>query len=249
MLIGVDTGYEGKFDFPRREGEPDLVYMLASVPRTGSTYLSHLLWATGCLGAPLEYLNFEKTGPYYFAAHSAEAQARLWRSIRHRRTSPNGVFGFKIFPVQLQALTRENPALLQTLRSDRIVYLTRRDRNAHIVSLARASVSGVWRKEQEKALAAPPSYSQEAMEAAERGIAVQEAAWEKSFRQRAIEPLRLSYEDVIARPDEAVRQVADYLGVELVAGAEVAVPEILKQNSAGAEDWARRYEAAKTAAG
>src|SRR3954451_22170749 len=164
MLLDLDTGYEGKFDFPRREGEPDIVYMLASIPRTGSTFLSHALWQTGCLGAPLEYLNFEKTGPYYFAAHSADAQMRLWRSLLHRRTSPNGVFGIKIFPAQLQMLTQQNPALLAALRPTRIVYLDRRDRGAHIVSLARASLSGVWRKEQEKDLAAPPAYSQEAME-------------------------------------------------------------------------------------
>ncbi len=247
MLLDVDTGYEGKFDFPRRAAEPDLVYMLASIPRTGSTWLSHLLWETGCLGAPLEYLNFEKTGPYYFAAHSPDAQTRLWRSLLHRRTSPNGVFGFKIFPVQLQALNRENPALLQALRPSRIVYLDRRDRAAHIASLARASVSGVWRKEQEKAGAAPPSYSHEAMEAAERGITFQAAGWEKVFRERGIEPLRLWYEDAVERPAEAVRQVADYLGVALVPGAEVRVPPVARQSSTGAEDWTARYERSKAA--
>ena len=249
MLVDLDTGYEGKFDFPRRAAEPDLVYMLASIPRTGSTFLSHVLWRTGCLGAPLEYLNFEPTGPYYFASHSAEAQARLWRSVGHRRTSPNGVFGFKCFPVQLQALGRDNPALLGALRPSRIVYLTRRDRIAHIVSLARASVSGVWRKEQEKDGPPPPAYSHEAMEAAERGIAVQEAGWERIFAERGIDPLRLAYEDVIARPDEAARQVADHLGVALVAGAEVAVPGVEKQSGVGSEDWAGRYEKAKAARG
>jgi LPS sulfotransferase NodH len=40
-----------------------MVYTLASIPRTGSTWLSHALWGTGYLGAPLEYVNFEKTGP------------------------------------------------------------------------------------------------------------------------------------------------------------------------------------------
>lgn len=248
MLIGVETGYEGKYDFPRREGGPEIVYMLASVPRTGSTYVSHLLWRTGCLGAPLEYLNFEPTGPYYFASRSAEAQARLWTTLQHRRTSPNGVFGVKCFPIQLQALQQSNPALLASLRTARIVYLDRRDRMAHIVSYARANLTGVWRQEQEKDLAAPPSYSQEALEMAERGIEAQAAGWERMFRERGVEPLRLWYEDVLARPEEAVRAVADYLGVDLVAGAEVPVPAVLKQSGAGAEDWASRYERAKAAA-
>jgi LPS sulfotransferase NodH len=139
--------------------------------------------------------------------------------------------------------------LLAALRPSRIVYLTRRDRIAHIVSLARASVSGVWRKEQESGRAAPPAYSQEAMEAAERGIAVQEAGWERLFAERGIDPLRLCYEDVVARPDDAARQVADYLRVALLAGAEVPVPAVDRQSRAGAEDWASRYAASKAGRG
>ncbi|HEX5181897.1 MAG TPA: Stf0 family sulfotransferase [Allosphingosinicella sp.] len=247
MLLDVETGYEGKFDFPLREEAPDIVYMLASVPRTGSTYLGHLLWRTGCLGAPLEYLNFDPTGPYFFASHSAENQDRLWKSLLHRRTSPNGVFGFKIFPIQLQGLGQSNPALLASLRPGRIVYLDRRDRTAHIVSYARANLSGVWRQEQEKDLTAPPSYSEEALDMAARGIAVQAAGWEKMFRERGIDPLRLWYEDVVERPDEAARQVADYLGVALIPGAQVPVPAVLKQSNRGAEDWATRYAQAKAA--
>ncbi len=245
MLLDIDTGYEGKFDFPRRAAEPELVYMLASIPRTGSTYLSHLLWETGCLGAPLEYLNFEPTGPYFFASHSAENQTRLWRTLLHRRASPNGVFGFKCFPVQLQALKRDNPALLAALHPGRIVYLDRRDRTAHIVSYARANLTGVWRKEQETDRSEPARYSQEALEMAERGIEVQAAGWEKMFRERGIEPLRLYYEDVVASPAEAQRQVADHLGVALDPAAAVRVPPVLKQSHAGSEDWASRYASSR----
>jgi LPS sulfotransferase NodH len=247
MLVDIETGYEGKYDFPRREAGPDIVYMLASVPRTGSTYVSHVLWRTGCLGAPLEYLNFDPIGPYYFASHSPDIQARLWVSLQHRRTSPNGVFGFKCFPVQLQTLQQTNPGLLAAVRPRRIVYLSRRDRTAHIISYARANLTGVWRAEQEKDLAAPPAYSQEALEMAERGIDAQASGWETLFRERGIEPLRLWYEDVLAGPGEAAREVADYLGIALVSGAEVDVPAIVKQSGAGTEDWGSRYVGAKGA--
>jgi LPS sulfotransferase NodH len=242
VLVDLETGYEGRFDFPRRAAGPEIVYMLASVPRTGSTYFSHLLWQTGCLGAPLEYLNFEKTGPYFFASHSPENQMQLWSSLLHRRTSPNGVFGFKMFPGQLQELHRTNPGLLAALRPRRIVYLGRRDRIAHVVSYARANLSGVWREEQESDLKEPPRYSQEALDMAERGIEAQAEFWETTFRERGVEPLRLWYEDVVAEPAQAVRQVADYLGVAIAPGAEVRVPAVLKQSAAGSEDWATRYE-------
>src|SRR5216110_813568 len=102
MLSHIETGYEGKFDFAARQQPPDLAYLLASVPRAGSTYVSHLLWRSGCLGAPLEYLNFLGEGPYGFAHGLAEKQTALWRSALHTRTSPNGVFGVKSFPLQLR---------------------------------------------------------------------------------------------------------------------------------------------------
>jgi hypothetical protein len=35
MLDGVETGYEGKFDFPGRA--PEIPDLLATVPRTGSS--------------------------------------------------------------------------------------------------------------------------------------------------------------------------------------------------------------------
>jgi LPS sulfotransferase NodH len=248
-LENIETGYEGRFDFPPFAGEPRIAYLLASVPRAGSTYFSHLLWRTGCLGAPLEYLNFDPAGPYFFAATSAQAQLQLWRSVLRRRTSPNGVFGLKAFPPQLQALERANPPLLRDVLATvlprggpkHVVYLRRRDRLAQTVSYARAAMSGVWRKEQEGAPAAPLAYSDEALEAAERGIAFQEQLWDQMLHQLGVEPLPVWHEDVLADPDAAARQVAGYLGVAIDPDAAVDIPAIVKQTRGDAADWAERY--------
>jgi len=247
MLDGVETGYEGKFDFPGRR--PELAYLLATVPRTGSSFLSHVLWRTGCLGAPLEYLNFDKAGPYFFAHEAPDQQDWLWRSVLTRRTSPNGVFGVKCFPMQLEALHQSNPGLLASVwstllpagRPGRIVYLARRDRLAHAISYARATISGIWRKEQEAGRPAEPAYSKEALATAEQWIDVQTGGWETMFSNLRIDPLRLWYEDVAADPDEAVRQVADYLGVALDPAAVVAIPAVERQSEAGARAWAERH--------
>jgi len=249
MLTGIDTGYEGKFDFPPRPGRPAIAWMLATVPRTGSTWLSHLLWRTGCLGAPLEYLNFEPTGPYGFANGSPDLQRQLWRSVLSRRTSPNGVFGIKCFPAQLEALVETNPSLLAEVMAmllprdgpRRVVHLARRDRVAHAASYARATLSGIWRREQEERAAAAPDYSREAIAAAERRLAVQEEAWEQMFADLDIAPLRLVYEDALAAPEETVARLAAYLGVTLDPAAVCAVPAIEKQR--GGDEWAERFRA------
>lgn len=254
MLEGIETGYEGKYDFPMRSEPPGLVYMLASVPRTGSTWFSHLLWQTGCLGAPLEYLNFMPAGPYGFASRSPTQQQWLWRSVLRRRTSPSGVFGVKCHPDQLQDLQETNPELLSEVlaavlsgkRPSRIVWLRRRDRVAHAISAARAQLSGVYRKEQEeRAGEARVEFSQAAVEQAERLIDDNEAAWQEMFRDLKIDPLQLWYEEALAAPEEAVKQVAEYLGVELDPDTAVDVPPIAKQAEADAREWRERYTQAK----
>jgi len=248
VLVGKDTGYEGKFDFRRRVAAPDIPYMLASLPRSGSTWFSHLLWRTGCLGAPLEYLNFEAAGPYYFAARSPAVQRQLWECLAHRRTSPNGVFGVKCFAAQLETLRQQNPELLDAVmatlvrrENPRIVYFERRDRVAHAISYARASLSGVWRKEQEPEEGVAVDYSEVAIGRAEQMIDAEQSAWCQMFGELGIEPLTLWYEDVLADPDMAVAEVARYLGVTLDRTAQFAAPEIEKQSPADSVAWAKRF--------
>jgi LPS sulfotransferase NodH len=210
-----------------------------------------VLWRTGCLGAPLEYLNFEPAGPYGFAAKSPDMQQRLWRSVLRRRCSPNGIFGLKAFAVQLEHLNHDNPPLLDDVLSvmlpksgeRRVVYLRRRDRVAQAVSYARATLSGVWRKEQESEGVPAPDYSQEALESAGRGIAFQEEVWARMFNDLRIDPLELWHEDVLADPAAAAQRVADYVGVPIDPAAAVDVPPIVKQSEGDAAEWIERYSA------
>lgn len=253
MLHGIETGYEGKFDFPPRSVPPSRTYMLASVPRTGSTYLSHLLWQTGCLGAPLEYLNFDPAGPYFFAATSAENQEWLWQSVVRRRTSPNAVFGVKCFPSQLQILQESNPKLLQQVMAlltsggagAKVVLLKRADRDAHAISYARAILSGVWRKEQEASGKTEVEFSRVAVERARQTLDAQESAWTEMFGELRIDPLVLHYEEVVADPERAVRTVASYVGAVLAPEAAIEIPLVERQSEADSRAWAERYAAAK----
>jgi LPS sulfotransferase NodH len=249
MLLGVETGYEAEFDFPLHPAPPRRPYLLASVPRSGSTYVSHLFWQTGCLGAPLEYCNFEPSGPYGHASRSTVEQQRLWRTALVRRTSPNGVFGLKGFPVQFEALHETNPILLgEVMRTlipspecGRVVLLHRRDRTAHSISYARAILSGIWRAEQERGGGAEPEFSRLAVERAGNLIERQETAWRAMLADLAIAPLELWYENVLADPSAALDAVAGYLEIEIEPAAAVKVPPIERQSQQGARDWARRY--------
>lgn len=252
MLDGVATGYEEAFDFPLREGAPRVAYLLASVPRSGSTYVSHLLWKSGCLGAPLEYLNFEPAGPYGFACEAVEKQKEVWRSALRRRTSPNGVFGLKAFPLQLEAVQRQNPQLnSEVMRlllgkgpASRVIQLRRRDRTAHAISYARAILSGIWRREQEGENRVEPEYSQAAFARAQGLIEQQERAWDNMCGELGISPLVIWFEDALADPDAVTQQVAQFLGIEIGPGSAIRVPEIERQSQTGARAWAEAHSRA-----
>jgi LPS sulfotransferase NodH len=226
-----------------------LPYLLASVPRSGSTYVSHLLWRTGCFGAPLEYLNFEPAGPYGKAHGEPVRQSAIWREALYRRTSPNGVFGLKAFPLQLESLQHENPQLVADVmrlmlaggRESSVIQIKRRDRDAHAISYARAMLSGVWRKEQEAGGRDEPEYSRQAVENALRLIEDQERAWESMYRDLGLMPLVLWFEDVLEYPQAASESVADYLGVVLNPAATVQVPKIDRQSQNGAKAWVEAH--------
>jgi LPS sulfotransferase NodH len=249
-LDNIETGYEERYDFPYRADPPERPYMIATVPRTGSSFVSHLLWRTGCLGAPLEYLNFLPSGPSRFATSDPQQQVALWRTMLHLRTSPNGVFGVKCFSLQLRELQQRNPSLLRDVfsalllrgPSTRVVRLKRRDRIGHAISYARSALSGIWRKEQEAAGAAVVDYSPEAVEQAGAYIDQQEADWDLLLKELSIEPLTLWYEDVTASPDEAVRGVAEFVGVNLDPKAAVTIPEVEKQAQEDSMRWRQSYE-------
>jgi len=250
-LEGIETGYEERWDFPFREQLPERTYMLATVPRTGSSYFSHLLWRTGCLGAPLEYLNFLPNGPARLAISDPLKQMESWRSMVHRRTSPNGVFGVKCFSLQLRELQQRNPSVLREAFSiallrgpaTRVVRLKRRDRTAHSISYARAALSGIWRKEQEDGAVAHVEYSDTAIDQARDFLDRQEADWDMLLGELRIEPLDLWYEDILERPDEAVQSVADYLGVVIDPSAAVPIYQVEKQSEEDSKRWRERYSA------
>ena len=253
MLDGIETGYEKKFDFPERSDAPHLLYTLASVPRSGSTFLSHLLWRSGCLGAPLEYLNFLPGSPYHFAERAPDRQVALWRSALRRRTSPNGVFGIKCFSAQLRELQRDNPGLLLEVMGmllpasggASVVRLKRRDPVAHAISYARAALSGVWHKVQESPAGTEVEFSAKAVDHARRLLDQQEADWDRLFAEIGVEPLVLWHEDAIAKPAQAVKAVADFLGVTLDPAAAVAGPEIERQADTDSRRWAALYAAGR----
>jgi LPS sulfotransferase NodH len=220
---------------------PHTSYIVCSLPRSGSSLLCDVLAGTELAGAPTEY----------FDGKQMEAFEREWgvtgieeylAALRDRKTSPNGVFGLKAHLHQLRDalgerdLDGEFPGL-------RLVYIRRRDHVRQGVSWARAIQTGQWASDHPAGVAQPRFDGGEIAGLIER-IEREEQQWEELFEARGEEPLRFDYEELAPAPNEAVRRVFEFIGVEVPAGFEAPAPTIARQADALSEEWVRRYSAA-----
>jgi LPS sulfotransferase NodH len=253
-------------DFPTRT--PTLRrYVLASVPRSGSTLLADLLWSTGLAGAPMEYFSpgplvdlvgridpggpLERFGrwrrrglrPPLYLGEPAWDRVRLARyvgALETLRTGPGGVFGFKLHYQQaLRAFTRKGFRVEEFFPELRWVYVRRRDRVRQAVSWLRARQTGAW----DDTLPGAPGdrYDADAIAERLRLLEAQEAGWESYFAEGGIAPLRLDYEEIAPDPVAAGRGVLRHVGVEGWEHCDVPAPERRRQADGVTEAWVARF--------
>ncbi len=214
-------------------------YAICTTIRSGSTWLAELLASTGQLGRPAEYFStrFQKravSADYPEAVHDQVAYA-----LEHGAT-PNGVYGFKVYPMQLDGMaarlrwTGWFPDL-------RFVHLGRRDLLGQAISRTRVNQTLQWRST--LPAAAEPRYDGAAILDAMRETVAQDARWQLFFARNGIAPLRLVYEDALSAADATVAAVARLVGIE---GPVSAAPEriaVAVQRDATNAEWRERFVA------
>ena len=239
MTVHSDGSLYGtRYDFPIRDFDPSITYMIAAIPRTGSTYLSTLLWRSGALGAPLEYLNigFNKS----LMGETERSSIEYWREIMRRRTSINGVFGWKMFIKTYQDLSSLYPALLPELTPDVVIYLDRRDKVAHAVSYYKAISTQAWFSDSPSSQSV--SYDFQAIHDAHTLAENQRRSWEEIFELTGTKPIRIFYEDFCISPDVVVADVCQLiLGDKNSVAQTVSIPLPGIQRDAESDSWSHSY--------
>lgn len=217
---------DSRYDFPMFDDEP-IRYAVATTQRSGSTKFCLDLWATGSLGGPWEYFNLPFMVPLFrrFATRTlADYAAAL---VRHR-TTPNGVFGHKIFMATYAIADFEAQQLADRVLPDRLIFLRRRDKIGQARSMARAMATQHWVATDG---ATAPEPGVDAQRAALRYICWQEALWERRFDDRGVEPLRVWFEDHLADPHTSIARIFDFVGTD-DWNARVPMPDLAVQSSA-----------------
>jgi LPS sulfotransferase NodH/SAM-dependent methyltransferase len=217
-------------------------YFITSSYRCGSQYLCWKLWATGVLGAPCEYLNPGYEIRVLMKRFNVFSHADYVAKLLERRTSQNGIFGLKEHFHHFEAFLKAYPSLLDVLSPVTYVYISRRDKIAQAVSMAKALQTDQWSSRMEVGSRPPLQYDRALIANCLKDLERQDAGWLRWFEAQKIAPFQLTYEDLVADTPRAVESIVALLGAQDDERVEVAVPPAKKQSDETNHEWIERFE-------
>lgn len=239
MTKSINDSLFHDLDFPLwSRGEPNRSIMFAATPRCGGTYMCMSFWKTGLVGAPLEYTN-AMMSHRMAKVKTGEDFSEYWINIQSRRTSPNGVFSFKMFPYYFYDLINNIEDAVSLISFDTVVYLYRKDILAQAVSHARALQTQRWFEECEETLV--PSYSFGLIKRSLKFIVDQTIAWERIFRKFNIKPYSIPYEDFICNKESILEDSIKWMGIGISSPYYVDVPDLRIQRDYVNKMWKERF--------
>jgi trehalose 2-sulfotransferase len=212
-------------------------YAICTSARSGSNLLCQYLSSTAVLGHPLEYFNVvgrRLMGYPNFPEQPAE-QIDWILSVG---ATPNGIFGLKILPFQLDQIAG-SIRWTQLLPNIQFVMLERRDRLGQAISAYRAEQTQQWRA----SLAAQGVVTYDGGKIYERLVALARdyARWNIFFARNGIDPTVIVYEDLVANPQRAVDQVAGLFGIQGQARIAPDRIDLTIQRDAITQEWRARF--------
>jgi len=217
-------------------------YVVASSYRCGSTYLCSQLWETGVLGAPAAYLGRGQALRPLMRRFNVFTHADYIASLVAHRTSKNGVFGMKEHFIHFEDFIREYPALLEVLAPMTYIYISREDKVAQAVSMAKALQTQEWTSRMESGQSAPLQYDRELVAKCIKEVEQQDAHWLRWFEVNKLTPFELTYEGLTADTAGTIRSIVELLGVQNDEPDEVDLPPTRKQSDETNEEWIERFE-------
>lgn len=158
-----------------------------------------------------------------------------------RRTSENGVFGFKAHLNQYIFL-HDLSQHFHYFQSLKYIYIYRDDIVAQAVSRLIARQTQEWTSQHGKLGEAV--YDSSAIRNCIDELKRFKSNWQQSFRNLGIEPFLVRYETFVEAPDKTVADICAFLNVDPADPASpVTLPSIERQNDLIKAEWIARYRA------
>lgn len=206
-------------------GAPLQTYAVAATPRSGSSFLCLKLWETGKLGAPWEYFHLPFCRPLIRRLHPKTPED-YYDKLQQQRTTPNGVFGFKIFAKAHARIGAKYPPLFSRLSTQKVIYLRREDLDAQAMSLSKAVQSQRWFEGAPRSRV--PIHSSDHIEMCRNDIKAQNELWLRLLDRSRADIIEVSYEKFVADTNSGVDSLARHFGVSNTVRL-IAVPITLRQ--------------------
>jgi LPS sulfotransferase NodH len=240
---------------------PETSYLICTLPRSGSWLLAEALEALKVVGRPREFFAPEQRQNLLkrWGIKGDVNFADFFRLVILHGTSRNGVFGAKLHWYQMEALLTEFRALPRLSRHKdstilfkffpgaKYIWLRRRNRRRQAVSYAKAGQSNEWWRI--RGVKAPGvrdlelEYRFEQIWRLEGVLNYGDEQWAKLFAELRKEPLVIYYEDLLSDYDGSVRNIIEYIGVDLPTERKIPKPRLQRQADHLTEEWLAQYEA------
>ncbi|WP_066810413.1 Stf0 family sulfotransferase [Sphingomonas asaccharolytica] len=251
-------------DYPEWIGPPRRSLLICTLPRSGSTLLSEALHFAGGLGCPLEYFH-RGFRPDFVERWDAGTLPDYIRAVHRWRTDPSGVLSVKLFWGDVEALAaemapsrfgglagcapgnvdagtyREIAALLNPIfPSPHFIHLERKDRVRQAVSGLSATQTGLFRivpSTETPPVKATPEYDFTRIDSLIAYADYCHGHWRNFFDAIRADPIRLTYEDLVADYEGSVRHVLNGIG----SNSPIPTARLQRQSSSDNETFVLRY--------
>ena len=215
------------------------------------------LQSTQIVGRPQEWFNVHteaRIRERWSATLKTADFTAYFRHIFQTQRTRNGVFGAKIHYFEFEKLPHrtlgmgKSPGqwLMELIPSAKFIWLKRKDQERQAISYWRGLRTGKWWKTND-ALEMPPilAFDACAVHNLEGQLAQCDRGWMTCFRDFAIAPLVLNYEDLATNYADTLRHVIDWLGIPGGSNVTLMPPTLRKQADDQTEVWLQEYRAYK----
>jgi LPS sulfotransferase NodH len=220
-------------------------YIICSTGRSGSSLLTSLLILTGNLGVPHEYIH-PQHAKVLFERYELNPNTPLetyMASVRKKRTTPNGIFGVKLHLVHLINLVQIS-MFEKLFPTPLCVFISREDVVAQAVSYAIAEQTNKWTSRGTEIN--EPKYNAEVISRHVQRINMENNSWEKFFLSSSIEPLRVTYEEILSDPNEIIKSISTSLGIHNIKKVSVEDAHFSKQSNELNQEWIDTFRQPRT---
>jgi LPS sulfotransferase NodH len=224
-------------------------YLICTLPRAGGWLLGEGLRRLGAAGVPDEYFADDLRAHFHrsWELPADCGDAAYLDRVASAATSPDGVFGAIVQWNELERLVQmllpqadellhhpsEPPMDHQLVEARfpgvRYVLLTRQDKAAQAVAWT------LGRDDRNL------DFDPETIAVFERRLTADEWHWVSYFARGGIEPLVITYEQLVADYDATVRSVLGHVGVEAPSHTGVTAPEVIALDDARSNRWRDDY--------